>query len=222
MKPALAPLLAAILATVSLGVNAGSIYKCEDANGNMSFSGEPCDTAAAFLGTLGKSSSTNNKLKNTAIKKVIINDQQDFNEFADTISFNNMSHVLKGLEKNRFHGVKISYLLSQENIQFKNPRPKYEEINYLVDVKRGQAKNRFAVSYALRVKGKEDHAFLNLSNKQVISRMKSLGVGTPKVNNSQHSWAWRHGNISCNFLYTRSESKQVKSFEYSCSVPKQG
>jgi len=67
--------LAIFLVTISIGVNAGSIYKCEDANGNMSFSGEPCETAAASLGTLGKSSSTNNKLKNTAIKKVIINDQ---------------------------------------------------------------------------------------------------------------------------------------------------
>jgi|GEM_PF-2653988 len=213
--------LATFLVTVSLGVNAGSIYKCEDAKGNMSFSGEPCETAAASLGTLGKSSSTNNHLKNTAIKKVIIKNQQDFNQFADTLSFNNMSHVLKGLEKNRFHGVKISYLLSQENIQYKNTRPKYQEINYLVDVKRGQAKNRFAVSYALRVKGKNDHSFLNLSNQQIISRMKSLGFGAPKVNNSQHNWAWRHGNISCHFLYIRSESKQVKSFEYSCSVPKQ-
>ena len=213
--------LVTFLATISLGVNAGSIYKCEDANGNMSFSGEPCETAAASLGTLGKTSSTNNYLKNTAIKKVIINGQQDFNKFAATLSFHNMSHVLKGLEKNRFHGVKVSYLLSQENIQYKNTRPKYEQINYLVDIKQGQAENRFSVSYALKVKGQEDHTFLNLTNKQVISRMKSLGFGEPKISNSQHKWTWRHGNISCNFQYTRSAYQQVKSFEYSCSVLKQ-
>ncbi len=213
--------LAICLVTVSLGVNASSIYKCEDANGNMSFSGEPCQSAAASLGTLGKSSSTDNRLKNTAIKKVIINDQKDFNAFADTLSFNNMSHVLKGLEKNRFHGVKVSYLLSQKSIQYKNTRSKYEKINYLVDVKYGQAENRFSVSYALRVKGKEGHKFLNLTNKQVISRMKSSGFGEPKISNSQHNWAWRHGNISCNFLYTHSAYKQVKSFKYSCSLPNQ-
>ncbi len=218
----MAPLLAVFLATVPINVNAGSVYKCEDANGNMSFSGDPCETAAASLGSMGKTSSTDNHLKNTSIKKVIIKNQKDFNTFADTLSFNNMSQVLTGLEKNRFHGLKVSYLLAQKDIQFKNARPKYEEINYLVDVKRGQAKNRFSVSYALRVKGKEDHTFLNLSNKQVISRMKSLGFGNPKIKNSQHNWAWRHGNISCNFLYTRSEYKKVKRFEYSCSVPNQG
>ncbi len=226
MKLSLATLLAALLAvplaTVSLSVHAGSIYKCEDAKGNMSFSGEPCPTAAASLGTLGKTSSTDNQLKNTEIKKVIIKSQKDFDGFAGSLSFTNMSHVLKGLEKNRFHGLKVSYLLAQQDIQFKNPRPKYQEINYLVDVKRGQAKNRFSASYALKVKGKEEHKFLNLSNKQIISRMKSLGFGEPKIKNSQHNWAWSHGNISCNFMYTRSPYKKVKSFEYSCSVPNQG
>ncbi len=213
--------LAIILAMASLSVNAGSIYKCEDASGNMSFSGEPCETAAASLGSLGKTSSSNNKLKNTAIKKVIIKDQKGFDEFATSLSFNNMSQVLKGLQRNYFHGMKVSYLLSQKNIQFKNTTPHYEKINYLVDVKQGQAKNHFSVSYALNVKGREDHKFLNLTNKQVISRMKSLGFGKPKINNAQHNWTWRHGNISCNFLYTRSAYKKVKSFEYSCSVPGQ-
>ena len=117
--------------------------------------------------------------------------------------------------------MKVSSLLSQKNIQFINTRLHYEKINYLVDVKQGQAENRFSVSYALNVKGKEDHNFLNLTNKQVISRMKSLGFGKPNIKNSQHNWAWRHGNISCNFLYTRSAYKKIKSFEYSCSVPNQ-
>jgi hypothetical protein len=214
-------LLAIILATATLSVNAGSIYKCEDANGNMSFSGEPCETAAASLGSLGKTSSNNSKLKNTSIKKVIINNQDDFNAFADSLSFNNISHVLKGLQKNRFHGVKITYLLSQKNIQYKDTHPRYEKINYLVDIKQGQAENSFAVNYALKVRGKEDHKFLSLTNKQVISRMKSLGFGQPKVSNGQHNWAWRYGNVSCNFLYSRSKYKPVKRFEYFCSVPNQ-
>ena len=200
-----------------LSVWAGSIHQCEDAQGNMSFSSEPCPDNASALSTLNSQSGKNRRLKNTSIKRIIINNQQDFNHFANTLSFNNMSDVLRGLEANRFHGVKLSYLLAQENIQYESRPFKNETINYYADIKRGKRKNSFSISYALNVKGKGNHPFLNLSNEKIVFRMQSLGFGKPETSQDIYSWDWKHGSMNCQFDYKRSDTDSNKYFKYACS-----
>ncbi|MEH6345665.1 MAG: DUF4124 domain-containing protein [Bermanella sp.] len=200
-----------------LSLWAGSVHQCEDAQGNMSFSSEPCPDNASALSTLNSQPGKNRRLKNTAIKRIIINNQQDFNQFVNTLSFNNMSDVLRGLETNRFHGVKLSYLLAQDNIQYESNPLKNETINYSADIKRGKRKNSFSVSYALNVKGKSNHPFLNLSNEKIIFRMQSLGFGKPETSQNIYSWDWRYGNMDCQFDYKRSDIDSNKYFKYACS-----
>ncbi len=197
--------------------HAGSIYQCEDASGHMSFSADPCATEAEALATLDSRTNQNKRLQNTSIKKKYIRNQSDFNQFVDQLSFKNMSHVLKGLEKNYFHGMKMTYLLAQENIQYTNDKAQYGQTYFDVDIEQHQKINRFSIAYTLRVKGKKEHNFLNLSNQQVISRMNSLGFGAPKIKNKQYNWAWQYGNMNCHFVYIRNEYSSKKSFEYSCS-----
>ena len=200
-----------------LSLWAGSIHQCEDAQGNMSFSSEPCPDNASALSTLNSQPGKNRRLKNTAIKRIIINNQQDFNQFVNTLSFNNMSDVLRGLETNRFHGVKLSYLLAQDNIQYESNPLQNETINYSADIKRGKRKNSFSVSYALNVKGNNKHPFLNLSNEKIMFRMQSLGFGKPETSQNIYSWDWRYGNMDCQFDYKRTERDSNKYFKYACS-----
>ncbi len=206
-----------LLIFLSLNLNAGSIHQCEDAQGNISFSSDPCQEHSATLSTLEAKSGNNRRLKNTAIKRVIINNQDDFDQFTQTLYFKNMSEVLSGLQSTRFHGVKLSYLLRQENIQHPASQKEPATLQYFADIKRGNTQNRFSVGYQLDVKGKAAHPFLNLSNQKLISRMQSLGFGKPKVDNNVYNWTWRDGGVSCGFKYKHHKSDNNKFFKYSCS-----
>ena len=209
-------LISSLLISVSFNLYAGSIHQCEDAQGNMSFSSEPCEEHSATLSTLD-AKGNNRRLKNTAIKRVIINNQEDFNQFTQNLDFKNMSEVLSGIQSTRFHGVKLSYLLRQENIQHSTTPKKSATLQYFADIKRGNTQNVFSVGYELDVKRKKSHPFLNLSNTKLISRMQSLGFGKPKVENEIYNWSWRDGGVSCGFKYKRSESDNSKFFKYTCS-----
>ena len=210
-------LISSLLFSVSFNLYAGSIHQCEDAQGNMSFSSEPCQEHTTTLSTLDAKSGKNRRLKNTAIKRVIINNQNDFNAFIDNLEFKNMSEVLSGLQSTRFHGVKLSYLLKQENIQHITAPKKNNTLQYVADIKRSNTKNTFSVGYELNVNGKDSHPFLNLPNPKLISRMQSLGFGKPKVENDVYNWTWRDGSLSCGFKYKRSQSDNNKFFKYTCS-----
>ena len=196
---------------------ASSVHQCEDAQGNMSFTSDPCQSHSTTLSTLDSKSGQNRRLKNTAIKRVIINNQAEFDQFAENLSFNNMSDVLRGIQNSRFHGVKLSYLLKQKDIQYKSNPNKMEEPQYFADIKRGNTQNHFSVGYKLNVKGKAAHPFLNLSNEKLISRMRSLGFGKPKVSNDVYKWTWRDGGVSCQFNYKRIKTDDNKFFKYQCS-----
>lgn len=209
--------ISSLVFSISINLYAGSIHQCEDAQGNMSFSSEPCQEQSTTLSTLDAKAGKNRRLKNTAIKRVIINNQDDFNQFTQNLDFNNMSEVLSGIQTRRFHGVKLSYLLRQENIQYPASPKKTETLQYFADIKRGNTKNVFSVGYELNIKGKKSHPFLNLSNQKVVSRMQSLGFGKPKMNNDTYNWTWRDGGVSCDFKYKRSQSDSSKFFKYTCS-----
>jgi len=210
-------LSSSLLIFLSLNLYASPIHQCEDAQGNISFSSDPCQEHSATLSTLEAKSGNNRRLKNTAIKRVIINNQADFNDFTQSLSFKNMSEVLSGLQSTRFHGVKLSYLLRQKNIQHVASSKESDVLQYFADIKRGNTQNRFSVSYKLDIEGKGSHPFLNLSNQKLISRMQSLGFGKPKVVRDVYNWSWRDGGVSCGFKYKRSQSDNNKFFKYSCS-----
>lgn len=210
-------LISSLLFTLSFNASAGSIHQCEDAQGNMSFSSEPCEEHSATLSTLDSNSKKNRRLKNTAIKRVIINNQADFEQFTQNLTFNNMSEVLRGIQSTRFHGVKLSYLLKQKDIQYKTTPKKLGAVQYFANIKRGNTQNQFSVAYELDLKGKVAHPFLNLSNEKVISRMQSLGFGQPKAERGVYQWTWRDGGVSCNFKYKRSQHDSNKFFKYACS-----
>lgn len=201
---------------ISLNLHAAGIYKCTSADGNITYSGKPCENEIQnIVREDNPKVSTNDKHQDNQVKRVFINSHADFDNFAKSLSFAKMSDILSGVSKNNFHGLNIAQLFQLQNIKYDDWNTGKEKLEFLVHIE--GAFKLFASNYIVYVNGKDNHPFLDLTNDEISEKMMALGFGKPMIGSSEeYEWKWTNGNAKCKFSYRRSYQSQEKGFSYSC------
>lgn len=204
-----------MILAISFNVHSGDIIKCQDKNGNISFSDTPCPNGSNNKVVRSNSTAPAGTEKHRNMN-VTIQNQEDFNAFVKNLHITKMSQVMQGVRKDSFHGLDIQELFSAKSVSLEDWGSGNNKLEFLVNV--NDELKMFAVAYRVEVDGAGDHAFLDLPTDKIISAMKSNGFGLPQNDDGVNKWKWKIDNADCEFMYERNLHNPEKKFIYQCTV----